>query len=408
MDRKRVVVSGMGIVCAVGTGLDEVRQALEKGRNGVSPIESFPVEGLRSSWAGEVKAPVDGQAGEPRSKPVDRNSVFALAAAREAFADSGLAPSDAEREEIGIVMGSCGGGYLNGLDYLGRRRARGKGAGNLLLDLPLHAAASRIAAAFELQGGINVVSNACASSAIALACGVDRIRSGRAVAMLVGGYEALSPLNCAGFGVMRNSSPSNRIRPFDKDRDGMLLGEGAAVLVLEERERCLRRGGRVWAEVLGCGVTSDTYHLTAPDPSGRGAAAAMAMALEEGRTAIDEVGYINAHGTATLYNDRMETQAVKRTFGERAYAVPMSSTKSMVGHTLGAAGAIEIVASLLATASGFLPPTINHESSDPKCDLDCVPNEARPARVRKLISNSFGFGGTNCSVLLGLPGDSGP
>jgi len=263
------------------------------------------------------------------------------------------------------------------------------------------AAAGRVACALGLHGGVEVISNACASSAIALGRAAERIRGGRAVAMVAGGYDALTPLNCVGFGLMRNCSPSNRIRPFDRERDGMLLGEGAAVLVLEEREHCVRRGGEIWAEVLGCGITSDTYHLTAPDPSGGGAAAAMEAALAEGGVPLDAVDYVNAHGTGTLHNDRMECQAVRRLFRDRARTLPMSSTKSMIGHTLGAAGAIELVAAILGMRHGFLPPTLHFQNPDPKCDVDCVPGQARPARIRHLLANSFGFGGTNCALLVG-------
>lgn len=392
------------MICAVAPDLPGFREALEEGRDGVSDITAFPVDGLRSVRAGEVKAPLDpGRFRRQGSKPIDRASLLLLTAAAEAWAGSGLgdALDDEERLAVGVAMGSCSGGYLNGLGYLaGKARGR-RPRGALLLDLPLHAAASRVACELGLHGGVHVVSNACASSAIAVAHAVDCIRAGRAEAMVAGGFDALTPLNCAGFGVMRNSSPSHRIRPFDRERDGMLLGEGAAVAVLEELGHCRRRGGEAWAEVLGCGVTSDTYHLTAPDPTGQGAARAMAAALAEGGVNPDEVDYISAHGTGTLYNDRMETQAAKRLFGERAYRIPMSSTKSMIGHTLGAAGAIELVASVLGLRHGFLPPTINWQNPDPRCDLDCVPNQARPAALATLISNSFGFGGTNCSLVVG-------
>lgn len=395
------------MICAVAADVPDFREALEQGRDGVSDITGFPVEGLRSLRAGEIKTPLDpGRFRRQGVKPIDRASLLLLCAAVEAWSGSGLdagPPDSEERLAIGVAMGSCSGGYLNGLEYLAGKARGGRPRGALLLDLPLHAAASRVACELQIHGGVQVVSNACASSAIAIASAVDRIRAGRAVAMVAGGFDALTPLNCAGFGVMRNSSPSHRIRPFDRERDGMLLGEGAGVVILEDAEHCRRRGGEVWAEVLGCGVTSDTYHLTAPDPTGRGAALAMAAALEEGGVEPGEVDYISAHGTGTLYNDRMETQAAKRLFKERAFEIPMSSTKSMVGHTLGAAGAIELVASVLGLRHGFLPPTINWENADPKCDLDCVPNQARPAALRTLISNSFGFGGTNCSLVVGSP-----
>ena len=398
--RRRVVVSGMGVVCATATCLPELRRALREGRDGIGPITLFPTVGLRSTSAGEVRTlpqvPTDRQG----RKPMDRASLLALAAAREAFAASGLALRDAERAGIGVCMGTCGGGYLSGLAYLSRSRLGAPGGGNLLLDSPMYAAASRIAQELQLFGGIEVISNGCASGAIAVARGVQRIRSGQTPAMVVGGYDALNPLSCAGFGVMRGSSPSNCIRPFDRRRDGMLLGEGAGVVVLEAEEHCRRRDGVAWAEVRGFGITSDGYHPTAPDPSGRGAEAAIRQALTDAGVPLERVDYINAHGTATLHNDLMESQAARRIFGERAHRVPMSSTKSMIGHTLGAAGAIELIASVVAMNEGFLPPTLNYQTPDPKCDLDYEPNCAREATIRGVLSNSFGFGGANCSLFV--------
>lgn len=401
MDETRVVVSGMGVVCAIAGDVEELAEGLREGRDGISKIEAFVTDDMRSHHAGEIKRRLEVEpTGTGAHKPLDRNSALALRAGREALASSGLEPTADEEPRIGVAMGSCGGGYLNGLSYLGDTR-EGRGRGNLLLDLPLHAAASRLAGELGAGGGIQVVSNACASSAIAVSLAFDRIRTGQAVAMVVGGYDALSPLNCAGFGVMRNSSLENRLRPFDKNRDGMLLGEGAAVLILESRAHCRGRGGPVLAEILGYGISTDTYHLTAPDPSGRGAAAALEAALACAGVAAEEIDYVNAHGTGTIYNDRMECAAIHRVFGERARRLPMSSTKSMIGHTLGAAGAIELVTSIVGMNGGFLPPTIHFETPDPRCDIDCVPNEARPASIERLVSNSFGFGGTNCSLVVG-------
>ena len=401
-DQAKVVVSGMGVVCAVATDVAQFNESLQQGKDGISRIRAFPTDGMRSECAGEVKTDL-----HPRSlglsirKPMDRASVLALKASREAIADSSLYISEKEALLVGVSMGSCGGGYLSGLEYLSESRYRHIGPGNLLLDLPLHSAASHISCELRVYGGINVVSNACASGAIAIAYGFERIRSGKAVAMVVGGYDALSPLNCAGFGIMRNSSPSNRIRPFDKNRDGMLLGEGAAVLVLESMEHCQSRGGNALAQILGYAISSDTYHLTAPDPSGKGAAVALDSALVDAAVSSEDVDYVNSHGTGTIYNDRMECLALKRVFGDYARRIPISSTKSMTGHTLGASGAIELVSSIIAMRYGFLPPTINYKDSDPNCDIDCVPNEARQAKIDLIVSNSFGFGGTNCSIVVG-------
>ncbi len=401
--RPGVVVSGMGVVCALGANTGELARALQEGRDGIAEITRFPTDGMRSTKGGQISLAQEWMRERIRGKPADLASVLTLRAASEALADNLGDMTGEDRLRIGVTMGSCGGGYLGAFEYLlgaatGRRRI-----GNLLLDAPLHAAASHVAQEFGLLGGVSVVSNACASSAIAVALGMEQIRSGRVAAVVVGGYETLTPLSCAGFGAMRNSSPGNRIRPFDRDRDGLLLGEGVGVLLLESAERCRRRGGQVHARLLGYGITSDTYHLTAPDPSGRGAATAMSEALSDAEADADEVDYVNAHGTATRYNDRMESYAARRVFGERARYLPMSSTKSMIGHTLGAAGAVELIASILAMNGGFVPPTINYETPDPACDLDCVPNEARAMPIRVFMSNSFGFGGTNCSLLAGRP-----
>jgi 3-oxoacyl-[acyl-carrier-protein] synthase II len=399
MSRRDVVVSGLGVISSIGNDVPSYRAALRDGKDGISRIEGFDTSGIRSCFAGEIKRSFDEKGSDHR--PVDRASALALISAREAWRESGVTTDGIDRRRAGVFLGSCSGGFLNGLRYLANVAKKQRGRTTFLLDLPLHAAASRIACEIGLQGPVSVVSNACASSGIAIAYGAELIRSGRADVMLVGGYDALTPMNLVGFGMMRNSSLSNRIRPFDKDRDGMLLGEGAAMLVLEERSRCDSRGGAIRARLLGWGITSDTYHMTAPDPSGRGAARAMELAL----AGIDQndVSYINAHGTGTLHNDLMEAVAIRRVFGERAAVIPVSSTKSMIGHTLGAAGALELVASIAAMNDDFVPPTINYETIDPKCHLDCVPNRSRAAKINILLSNSFGFGGTNCCIAVGHP-----
>lgn len=398
----RVVVSGLGIVCAIGRHAQEVRKSLEVGMSGISRVEAFDVSGFGIHSAGEIKDLSDAynRFGRPKDR-VDRASVLALEAARQAIEDSGLVLAREGNRAIGVSVGTCSGGYLNGLGYLTQRVVEGKVKARRLLDLPLHAAASRICNQYQLLGPVNVVSNACASSAIAIAWGFEQIRSGQTRAMVVGGYDALTPMNLGGFSAMRNSSLTNTIRPFDRKRDGVLLGEGSAIFVLERREDCLKRGARIWAEILGYGVNSDAYHFTAPDPSGGGAVGVMKLALEDAGMNTADVDYINAHGTATLPNDLMETLAIKRVFGERAYHIPVSSTKSMLGHTLGAAGAVELAASILAMNHNFFPPTINYEHPDPKCDLDYIPNSSRKGRIIKMLSNSFGFGGTNCCLALG-------
>ena len=404
IEKNEVVVSGMGVVCSVARDVPEFRKSLREGKDGISKLQAFSTQGMRSSYAGEIKSDFDLESlGIRDKKPVDRASVFTLKAMREAIADSRLSITEEESSRVGISMGTCGGGYLSGFKYLTKVKQRDRGPGNLLLDLPHHTPASRIAQQLQVHGGINIISNACASGGIAIANGIEYIRSGNAVIMIAGGYDTLSPLSYDGFGIMRVSSPSNRIRPFDKNRDGLLLGEGAAVLILESMEHCKRRGGMALARILGYGITSDTYHITSPDPSGRGASKAIDAALADARVNVEDVDYINAHGTGTTYNDRMECMAIKKVFGERTRSIPISSTKSMIGHTIGASGAIEAVASVIAMIEGFCPPTINYEDFDPGCDIDCVPNEAREARIHRVVSNSFGFGGTNCSIVIGKP-----
>ena len=404
MERRQVVVSGIGVITSIGRDLSEFTHALRDGKDGISKIEGFDTSGIRSCFGGEIKQCFDERDGlSLNRKPVDRASALVLTTAREAWRESRLRPEGIDRRKAGVYLGSCGGGFLNGFRYFAKIARKQRGNANFLMDLPLHAAASRVACEYGLEGPVSTVSNACASSAIAMAYGAELIRSGKAELMLVGGFDALTPLNLVGFGMMRNSSLSNRIRPFDRKRDGMLLGEGAAVLVLEELSHCQRRGGTIRANFLGWGITSDTFHMTAPDPSGRGAARAMEMALTEAGVEKASVSYINAHGTGTLHNDVMETAAIKRTFGKKAYEIPISSTKSMIGHTLGAAGALELVASIAAMNDGFIPPTINYESKDPKCDLDFVPNRSRRAPLKVILSNSFGFAGTNCSIVAGHP-----
>jgi 3-oxoacyl-[acyl-carrier-protein] synthase II len=397
-----VVVSGMGVICSIGKNLPEFREGLRTGRSGMSPVEAFPVDSYRSQWGGEIKGPLalerEVEQGHHRR---DRASTLALIAFQEALRTSGFAPAPGEEAAVGITLGSCAGGYNGGYRYLADTSLRGRGRPGDLLDLPLHACASRMAQARGIRGPVSVISNACASSAVAIGHGMREVREGRAEAMVVGGIDPLTPLNFGGFGAMRNSSPNNCVRPFDARRDGLLLGEGAAVFILETKESVLARGGRIWAELLGAAGTSDTYHFTAPDPSGAGASRAMELALLDAGLSPERIDYINAHGTATIHNDRMETNAIKRTFGARAREIPVSSTKSMIGHTLGAAGAMELAASIVGMVSGFIPPTINYSEPDPRCDLDCVPNASRPARIRAFLSNSFGFGGTNFCLVAG-------
>ena len=400
-ERTAVVVTGLGVVCAVARGARELDDALRQGRCGIGLVRAFSTDGLRCHHAGEVGDPLAPPPGAGNGgKPLDRASVLALLAAEEAVQDSGLLSQPALLRDAVLAVGTCGGGYLGALRYLRRAEAGRRAPLNPLLELPLHAAPSRICRRFGVRGGLHVVSNACASSAVAVSLGIDLIRAGRTSTVLAGGFDALSPLSFAGFATLRNSSPSGVMRPFDRHRDGMILGEGAGMVVLESVDQCRRRGGKPLATLLGSAVTSDNFHLTAPDPSGRGAATAMREALEDAAVEAERIDYVNAHGTATPHNDAMEAMALKRVFGRGAATLPVSSIKPMVGHTLGAAGVIELIATIVAMRSGFLPPTLHHRDPDPSFDLDVVPNRSRPATLRTAMSNSFGFGGANCSLVV--------
>ena len=338
--------------------------------------------------------------GKKDLRRMDRASQLVLVATQEAVRDAGVRYDRENRSRCAVSLGTTLGGMLSGQEYH-RLALRNIQRVSLLLDFPPNAIADRVAAAFQLNGPTFVFSTACASSAHAIAYGFDLIRSGKADVVIVGGVDTMAEFTLAGFGVLQTLiRNSDCIRPFDKNRKGFALGEGACSLVLETRSHADLRGATYFAKIGGYGSTSDAYHMTAPDKLGTGAASSMRTALSRAGVLIDEVDYINAHGTATRHNDLMETNAIKDTFGTHAYRIPVSSTKSMIGHTLGAAGAIELAATILAMQNEFLPPTINYLTPDPDCDLDYVQNQARQARIRTAVSNSFGFGGTNVSIVV--------
>ncbi len=384
---------------ALGMDSQSMCQGLRHGLNGVGPIDAFDCREFRSQYGGQIRDEIPAPAlAAGFRRPLDRATRMVLCAAEEALEMAGLSEGTTSFDRTAIVLGTCSGGFLSGYRYYRERSRRRRGRASLLLELPMQASAAALAHAIGSRGGIHVVSNACASGAIAIARARELLLSGRVDRVIAGGFDALTPLNAGGFGAMRNSSKLNRIRPFDLRRDGLLLGEAAAVLILDREDEV--DASPHLASVVGTGISSDTYHITAPDPTGSGAARAIELALEDAGVSPEEIDYFNAHGTGTRHNDRTETNAIKRVFGDHARTLPVSSTKSQIGHTLGAAGAIEVVASILAMRAGFLPPTINYEVPDPKCDLDCVPNLARDATIRRFVSNSLGFGGTNCSIVV--------
>jgi nodulation protein E len=393
----RVAITGIGIVSPLGRGREATLDALRSARSGIRRLKSIDTTDLICRIGGEVPA----ASHEGAFKGYDRFTRFALIAAEEAVEQAGFAGAGYEPERVGVLIGTG----LGGCETLDAAYKRVYGQG--LSRVPptaiawsmYNAAASAVAARHNARGIAYAVVSACASSAHAIGQAHQAIRGGQADAMLAGGADA--PLT---YGIIRgwesmrvlaidNDDPPAACRPFSADRKGLVLAEGAAVLVLESFDYAQRRGAAILGELAGFGITSDAGHVT--DPSSDGAARALAMAVRDGGLSLDDIDYVNAHGTATRANDSTETAAVKSVFGQRAYAIPISSTKSLHGHAMGASGAIEVASSLLALNAGFLPPTINLTAPDPACDLDYVPNTAREARARVFLSSSFGFGGMN-------------
>ena len=407
---RRVMITGLGTLNPLGNDPASTWAAIRAGRSGIGPITLFDARGYETRIAGEVKGfdPV-ARFGRKEARRMARLTQLALAAANDALADAGVRDTFLIRDRTGVIVGS-GMGALDPIhEAAGTLAARGPGRLSpffvhmMLADTP----AATISIAHGLTGPNLAVYSACASGNNAIGEAAAIIRRGAADVMIAGGAEAcILPLGLAGFGVMgavstRNDEPQRASRPFDAGRDGFVVSEGAALLVLEERDHALARRATIYGELLGYGSSADAYHITMPGEAGEGAAAAMRAALDDAGLTTADVDYINAHGTSTPLNDRAETAAIKRLFGKRAYALPVSSTKSMTGHLLGAAGALEAIVCLLALRDGLMPPTINYEEPDPDCDLDYVPNAARPADLQVVMSNSFGLGGHNATLVLG-------
>jgi len=398
----QVVVTGLGTVNALAGSVSEFAAALRAGTCGIGPVTVFDSAGYRSRIAAEVRddAPPAGIAAALRRR-LSRSDIFALRATAEALADAGLARA-VPRERIGLVLGGTTGGMLRGEESL-RERIQGtrqRYPSASVLGAPISASADVLADAFDLAGPRLSLSTACSSSANALGTALDWIRLGRADVVVTGGTESLCRMTFAGFNALHALS-LEPCRPFDRERSGLSLGEGAAILVVESPEHAARRGAHVHAELLSSGNSADAHHLTAPHPDGTGAALAMRRALARAGLAPEDIDYINAHGTGTPLNDAVEAAAIAAVFGEAAARLAVSSTKGAVGHTLGAAGAIEALATILALRDGFLPPTVNLADPDPACAFDLVPRDSRPATLRYALSNSYGFGGNNTSVVLG-------
>ncbi len=403
-----MVVTGLGLVTPLGMGVEVNWQNLIAGRSGITVITRFDTSGVPVRIAGQVRGFEPERFIEHKDvKKMDVFIQYALGAAQLAVDDAGLPLPLAEPARTGVIVGVGMGGISTleeSYEHFATRNLRRVSPFFIPRLIP-NMASGHIALRFGARGPNYATTSACASGAHAVGEALGLIQSGRQDVMLAGGTEApVCLLGLGGFAAMRalatsfNDQPERASRPFDARREGFVIAEGAGVLVLEELDHARRRGARIYAEVAGYGANCDAYHMTQPEPEGEGAAACMTLAMDDAGLAPADVGYINAHGTGTLFNDQAETRAVKRAFGEHVTRLAISSTKSMTGHTLGAAGTIEAAYTVLAIARGVLPPTINLEEPDPNCDLDYVPNTAREVRVDAALSNSFGFGGTNVSL----------
>lgn len=405
---RRVVATGLGVVAPNGIGVETFWESLVNGVSGIDRITRFDAGRHDTKIAAEVKGFDPLLYMEKKEvKKMDRFIHYALAGAIMAVDDAQLTVKDVERSRIGVLIGTGMGG-IPALEETHKTLLE-KGPDRIspffIPSIITNLASGHIAIRFGLRGPNSCVSTACASGNHAIGDSFELIRRGMADAMFAGGTEAvISPLTIGGFGAMkalstRNDAPQRASRPFDKGRDGFVMGEGAGVLILEELNHALQRGAKIYAELKGYGMSADAYHITAPEPEGAGAIASMILALEAAGLQPEEVDYINAHGTSTQAGDASETKAIKKVFGDHAYRLAVSSIKSMTGHLLGAAGGVESVATVLTLHHGVIPPTINYDEPDPECDLDYVPNKARRTKVRVAFNNSFGFGGTNATLV---------
>jgi 3-oxoacyl-[acyl-carrier-protein] synthase II len=410
MTRRRVVITGLGTVNPLGNTVRDYWAALLAGQSGIGIIQQFDTSAFKIHFGGEVKDFHPETVVEGRTlRKIDRYAQFAMVAAHEAMTDSGLDIAKEDPFRCGVIIGSG----IGGLNEFEEQHSRYIDGGPrrispfVIPKMIANAAAGNVSIQFGMSGPNTAVATACASSANALGDALRAIQLDHADVMLAGGAEAaITPMGLGGFIAaqavsLRESNPAQASRPFDKDRDGFVLSEGAGLVVLEEYEHARRRGAKIYAELLGCGATADAHHITAPHPQGLGAARAVKNCLADAQLDPRQIDYVNAHGTSTPLGDAAETMAIKQVFGVHARELAVSSTKSMTGHLLGASGGIELIACVLSIAHGVIHPTINYVTPDPECDLDYVPNAPRERRVRYAISNSFGFGGHNCTLAVG-------
>ncbi|MCG2711825.1 MAG: beta-ketoacyl-ACP synthase II [Candidatus Omnitrophica bacterium] len=409
MDKRRVVVTGIGVVTPVGNTKEEFWHSLIEGKSGGGHVTYFDTTGFSSTIDAEVKNFEPSKFIKPKElKRMDKFVQFAVCASKMALADSGLDLDKADRNMIGVIIGTGIGGLHVVEEQQKSFMERGprKISPFLIPMLIVNMAPGQVSISLGIKGPNSCVTTACATGGHCIGDAFKIIQRGDAVAMFAGGTEScITPLGHGGFCALkalttRNNDPQRASRPFDKDRDGFLMAEGSGVVLIEELEHAKKRGADIYAEIVGYGMSGDAYHMTAPDPQGEGGARCMSLALKDAGLNIDQVEYINAHGTSTPMNDRVETIAIKTVFKEYAKKLAISSTKSMTGHMLGAAGGVEFAAAALAIKEGIIPPTINYTTPDPDCDLDYVPNTARKKHINVAISNSLGFGGHNVTLAL--------
>jgi 3-oxoacyl-[acyl-carrier-protein] synthase II len=406
--RRRVVVTGLGVISPLGIGKDKFWDGIINGKSGISYITKFPVDDFPTKIAGEVKDfnPED-FIDRKEARRLDRFSQFAVAATKLAIEDANWNPTEEEKENTAVIVTSGIGGFetLENQFRVLFEKGVNRVSPFLIPMVIINIASGNISIFFGFKGPNYSPVSACASSAHAIGIGYRLVSFGEADFAIVGGSEAsITPMGIAGFCALQalstqNNPPEKASRPFDAKRDGFVMGEGAGILILEEMEHALKRGARIYAEIVGFGASDDAYHITAPDPEGNGAVLSMKRAIKDAQIDLKDINYINAHGTSTKLNDKIETLAIKKVFGDYAYNIPVSSTKSMIGHLLGAAGAVESIATVLSIYNGILHPTINYEEKDPECDLDYVPNESRKWEIKYALKNSFGFGGQNASLI---------
>ena len=413
-NRRRVVVTGLGAISPIGCSIGELWKSLLEGKSGVRRLTCFDPTHFTSKIAAEVRNFDPSPYLSPKEiKRMDRFVQFAVCAAKIAITDSGLHLNKEDRNRIGVIIGSGIGGlhtvetehkqYLS----LGPEKGPGRISPFLIPMLIVNMASGQTSITLGLKGPNSAVATACATGNHAIGDALRAIQRGEADVMVCGGSEAaITYMGFGGFCALKalscgyNDQPEKASRPFDKDRDGFVIGEGAGVVILEEAERALKRNAKICCELVGYGMSADAYHMTAPDPEGDGGVRCMIAAIKDAGLKPQNIDYINAHGTSTLYNDKIETLAIKKVFGDHAKKLAISSTKSVMGHLLGAAGGVELIVSALTIKNGIIPPTINYETPDPECDLDYVPNKPRAAKVNVVMSNALGFGGHNAALIV--------